>query len=693
MFKQVMENVYGKSVLVIGSGGREHALANKLALSSKVDIVYVAPGNGGTVDGKLRNVGDLDISGEAVVSFVKENSVDLVVIGPEQPLIEGITDVLEEANVPTFGPTLKAAKLEASKAWSKDFFEKYSLPTAEYRTFTDFDEAKKYIEEVPHKVVVKASGIAAGKGVLMPQSTAEAVEAARKVMVERAFGDAGAECVIEEYLEGEECSVLAFCDGKQAVTMPAAQDHKRAYDNDEGPNTGGMGAYAPAPCVTPAVRGQIDDIMQRTVEAMSAEGAPFKGCLFGGFMLTPRGPMLLEYNCRFGDPETQVLTSLLDSDLYEILLSCANGNLRRSQVSWAAGCSACTVVCAAPGYPGSYPKGLPLTGVAEANQVPGVQVFHAGTKLGSTSSLVTSGGRVVTVTGVGAGIQEAVLKAYAGVDSISFEGKEYRKDIARRAIDAPVRIGVLGSTRGSSLQPVIDAIESGALRARIEVVLSNKADSGILERASKHRLNAVHVAAETADGKKKRRADFDAEVTELLERQGVQLVLMIGYMRIVSREFTDTWKYRCLNVHPSLLPEFAGGMDLDVHLAVIEAGKTHSGCTVHFVTEEVDGGPIVYQAECEVKAEDTAESLKARVQALEGVSFIAAIEQFRLGTIGPYASGPMEGLGMALLSPTRTLGSILMQERPWLRKSNLFAKPPGEQAATRRWEDLGDYSI
>lgn len=640
--EMALRNAYGKNVLVIGSGGREHALATKLSFSDKVDMVYVAPGNGGTSGGKLKSTDELKNADE-VEAFANKNSIDLVVVGPEQPLIEGITDELERRGISVFGPSLKAARLEASKAWMKDFFQRHSLPTAKYRTFSSFEEAKQYIEQAPHKVVVKASGIAAGKGVLMPQSTAEAVEAARTIMVDRAFGEAGAECVVEMCLQGEECSVLAFCDGQQAVTMPAAQDHKRAYDNDEGPNTGGMGAFAPAPCVTPAIKRQLDGIMQSTVEAMAKEGAPFKGCLFAGFMLTEQGPMLLEYNCRFGDPEAQVLMPLLDGDLFEIMQACAKGRLRRSQVSWVSK-AACTVVCAAPGYPGPYPKGIPLAGLDQAQQLEGVTVHHAGTSADpATGALVTSGGRVVAVTGVGASVRQALSKAYSGVAVVAFEGKRYRSDVGRRAAEAPVRIGILSSTRGSSLQPVIDAIASGELRASIEVVVSDKSDSGILDRAAKHRLWAVHVPATGADGKRKKRAEYDAEVTQALQQAGVQLVLMIGYMRIASPHFIDCWRFRCLNVHPSLLPAFAGGMDLAVHKAVIEAGKRRSGCTVHFVTEEVDGGPVVCQAECDVREDDTPESLKARVQALEGACFISAIEQFGTESIGPHAPGGTGG--------------------------------------------------
>ncbi len=656
---------YGKSVLVVGSGGREHALTHALSESSKVDKIYVAGGNGGvkSMGPNVEVIAGLNVSGgsyiDELVTFATQRQVALVVIGPEQPLIDGVVDALELANIPVFGPSLAAAQLEASKAYSKEIFSKYGLPTATYRTFKDYTQACEYVKSVTHKVVVKASGIAAGKGVIMPSSTEEALAAVKLVMVDKVFGPAGDECVIEEWLQGEEVSVLAFCDGKRAVAMPAAQDHKRAYDGDRGPNTGGMGAYAPTPCVTPTIRKKIEDILQRTVEAMAAEGRPYRGCLFGGFMLTPdNGPMILEFNCRFGDPEAQVVLPLLhpQSDLFEIMLSCSAkgggeaGGLRPSSVQFEAGRYACAVVCASKGYPGSYPKGITISGIEEAGALPGVQIYHAGTELSGAKSgdnsgttLVTSGGRVVAVTGSSESLEAAIATAYKGVQHVSFEGKEYRSDVGKRALEAPVMLGVVGSTRGTSLQAVIDAIEGGALHARITCVLSDKADTGILERATKHGLHAVHIPSKTADGRKKSRAAYDAEVTTALESQGVQLVLMVGYMRIVSPDFTSRWNYRCINVHPSLLPDFAGGMDLAVHSAVLAAGKKRSGCTVHFVTAEVDGGPIVVQSTCEVMEDDTPESLKARVQALEGVSFIKAIEMYRQGVIGPSASGPHGG--------------------------------------------------
>jgi len=630
-----LEKEAGAQVLVVGSGGREHAIALKLAESPQVDRVYLAPGNGGTGEGthwKFQNIpiGVEDIP--AVVDFCKEKDIALVAVGPEAPLVIGMVDALIAAGVPAFGPTQAASQLEASKAFSKDFMSKCGVRTARYQNFDDADAAIAYINSIDHKVVVKASGLAAGKGVIMSETKEEAIQAVKDMMLDQSFGSAGSEVVIEEWMEGPEVSLLTFCDGNTCVAMPPAQDHKRALDGDKGLNTGGMGAYAPAPVCTPATLRECMEMMNKVVQKMKEEGKPYTGVLYGGFMLTATGPSILEFNCRFGDPETQVVLPLLKSDLYEVMLACAEGRLDPAMVEWYADAAA-TVVCAAPGYPSSYPKGLPITGLEEAGKATGATVYHAGTKM-TEEGLVTSGGRVLAVTGRGRHFKQALQRAYAAVDKINFEGMHRRLDIGHRALNAPVKLGVLGSTRGSDLQPILDAIQAKTLNAEVAIVISNKADAYILERARNHGLKAVHIS-----GKGKKRAEFDAEATAALQDVGVQLVLCIGYMRILSPQFCKTWEDRCLNVHPSLLPDFAGGMDLDVHRAVLEAGKEKSGCTVHWVTEEVDGGGIVVQESCPVEPGETPESLKAKVQALEGQAFLKAIEMFRKGEVGPEAKG------------------------------------------------------
>jgi len=421
------------TVLVMGGGAREHALAVHLAKSVLVGDVVVWPGNAGCTGGKLRR---LD-SKEPPAKVAKDLGTSLVVIGPEGPLVEGVADQLQAAGVPCFGPTRAAARLEWSKAFSKDFFTRHSLPTARYHTFTDFEAACAHVKSVDYAVVLKASGLAAGKGVLIPpaRDVAAAVDGLRKIMVERAFGAAGDEVVIEELLEGEEVSVLALCDGKTSVCLPGAQDHKRALDGDQGLNTGGMGAYAPAPCLTPALQAEVASIVQRTMEGLATEGTPFIGCLFAGLMLTRQGPMLLEYNTRMGDPETQVVLPLLRSDLYEVLFACATGQLAnvKLDVDHAAHCA--TVVVASSGYPEEYAKGMPVLGLAEA-EAAGAVVFHAGTAE-KDGKVVANGGRVLAVTGLGRSLREAVDKAYAGVGRIAFDpptSMHFRKDIAARAL-------------------------------------------------------------------------------------------------------------------------------------------------------------------------------------------------------------------------------------------------------------------
>jgi phosphoribosylamine--glycine ligase/phosphoribosylglycinamide formyltransferase/phosphoribosylformylglycinamidine cyclo-ligase/phosphoribosylamine--glycine ligase/phosphoribosylformylglycinamidine cyclo-ligase len=633
-----------QDVLVVGSGGREHTIACKLRESASVRHVFCAPGNGGTaVEPDMTN---LAINGDDVEGLVKgaqERKVGLIFVGPEAPLCAGLADACQKAGIPCFGPSKAAAELEASKAYSKDFFTRYNLPTAAFKTFRagEFDNASEYVKNeyaAGREVVVKASGLCAGKGVLMPESLEEALQAVKSVMLEGAFGKAGDEVVIEQLLIGEECSCMAFADGRYASMMVPAQDHKRINDGDSGPNTGGMGAYAPAPCLTPRLRREVEEILQRTVDGLAADGRPYVGVLYGGFMLTKDGPLLLEYNCRFGDPETQVLIPLLDSDLFEIALGCAEGNLRARvpEVQWKKGVAA-TVVCAAKGYPDSYPKGLPISGIQAANKIARVKVYHAGTKLNGPEGYhvdakqevhhVTSGGRVLAVTGIGDDIREAIQAAYAGVDQIQFEpatGLHARRDIGHRALKRPVRIALVGSTRGSSSQATIDAIKSGDLNAKVVLVVSNKKDAGILERAQREGLRHLHIPC----AKGTERSVYDAKVSEALKEEGVDLVMLVGFMRIVSPEFCKEWERAIVNVHPSLLPKHAGGMDLEVHQAVLDAKEEESGCTVHYVTAEVDGGPIVVQRRVPVTSEDTAESLKAKVQAEEGPALIEAVRAF-----------------------------------------------------------------
>ncbi|XP_039244021.1 trifunctional purine biosynthetic protein adenosine-3 [Pipra filicauda] len=422
-------------VLVLGGGGREHALAWKLAQSPHVKHVFVAPGNAGTADnGKISNAAVPVSDHAALAQFCRDQDIRLVVVGPEVPLAAGVVDDLTAAGIRCFGPTAKAAQLESSKSFSKAFFDRHGIPTARWKAFTDPRAACSFINSANFPaLVVKASGLAAGKGVIVASTKAEACKAVTEMMQDKSFGTAGETVVVEELLEGEEISCLCFTDGVTVAPMPPAQDHKRLLDGDEGPNTGGMGAYCPAPQISKDLLQQIrDTVLQKTVDGMRKEGVPYLGVLYAGLMLTKDGPKVLEFNCRFGDPECQVILPLLQSDLYEVMQAVVDKRLSSSLPVWLEGSAAVTVVMASQGYPGAYPKGLEITGLAQAQQL-GLEVFHAGTAL-RDGRVLTSGGRVLTVTALGHDLPTALQQANRGVASIHFQGAIYRKDIGARAI-------------------------------------------------------------------------------------------------------------------------------------------------------------------------------------------------------------------------------------------------------------------
>ncbi|KAA0145940.1 hypothetical protein FNF31_07900 [Cafeteria roenbergensis] len=728
-----------RDVLVVGGGGREHALAWRLAQSPQLgtgDTVYVAPGNGGTAlcSSARCDVSNVAISATdipALVRFAREKRVRLVVVGPEQPLVEGLADALAAEGIPCFGPSKAAAELEGSKAYCKDFMARHGIPTAEYATFSDSKAAEEHIldaRKTADRVVIKTSGLAAGKGVVLPANRAAAAKEAHAFLDGGKFGAAGKTIVVEELLEGVEASVLAFCDGVTAWPLPAAQDHKRIWEFDQGPNTGGMGAFAPSPAVDEAMSEHVRrTVLQPAVDGMRAEGRPFVGVLFAGLMISPagraprsastapdgRGVSVLEFNVRLGDPETQVVLPLLhpDVDLLALMADCTRGELHlwlapgpdgQRRLRFRPGAAA-TVVAASHGYPAAYAKGRPISiagssthggsGVAGSSRgasggVPGVAgtlLFHAGTQLESDSAsadparpftLRTSGGRVLAVTGIGATIDAALERAYAGMAAVSFQGKAFRRDIGRSyhrpRPHEPLRVGVLGSTNGTDLAAVLGAID-GTLRVRdlppldasVEVVISNRSGAGILDKARARGIPALHVprVRVSPGGPFESREEYGRKLIDALDGHDVDVVLLVGFMQILAGNVCDRYKWRILNVHPSLLPAHAGGMDTDVHAEVLAAGETESGCTVHFAEETVDSGPYLVQRRCPVyPRRDDAAALKERVQALEGEAFVDALRLYqdrrgfltavlRKGYASSSAAGVLAGLGAPGIVP------------------------------------------
>ena len=418
-------------VLVVGSGGREHAVVKKLAENPEIERIYCAPGNGG-ISVQATPVDIKAIDAEGMVAFAKKEGIDFAVVTPDDPLVLGMADAMEEAGIPAFGPSKKAAQIEGSKVFAKNLMKKYGIPTAKYEVFDDPGKVVEYIERencIP--AVIKADGLALGKGVVIAKNLEEAKGAVHSIMEDKIFGKSGNQVVVEEFLTGKEVSVLAFTDSHTVSPMVSSMDHKRAYDNDEGPNTGGMGTIAPSPYYTADVAKRcMEEIFLPTVEAMKKEGCPFKGCLYFGLILTEQGPKVIEYNCRFGDPETQVVLPLLKTDLFTIMRAVRDEHLSELDIQWSTGAAAC-VVLASGGYPKKYETGFPIEGLDEDGGHPGVIVYHAGTKK-QDGKFLTAGGRVLGVTGLGDNLPQALEKAYDAVKEITFEKVHYRTDIGKK---------------------------------------------------------------------------------------------------------------------------------------------------------------------------------------------------------------------------------------------------------------------
>ncbi len=419
-------------ILVIGSGGREHAIVWKLSQSKKVKKIFCAPGNGGIKEiAELVDIKADDIPG--LLDFAKNNKIDLTVVGPEAPLVKGIVDIFKENGLKAFGPHKDVAMLEGSKVFSKNVMKKFKLATAGFKVFDNPVGAKKYLNEIGIPVVIKADGLAAGKGVIIPKTIEEGEQAIDSIMIEKIFGESGNKIILEDCLEGEEASILIFTDGKVIVPLESAQDHKRIFDNDIGPNTGGMGAYSPAPVVSKTVMDNvIKNVFRPLIDGLRKEGKIYKGVLYAGLMMTKDGPMVLEFNVRFGDPETQAILPRLKSDLADIMLACVEGTLDKIDVKWNKA-SCISVVCASKGYPDEYEKNKEILGLEEAGNIKDVIVFHAGTK-DKNGKIFTDGGRVLGVTSLGKDIRSAKVNAYKAIENIKFEGMQYRKDIGDKAI-------------------------------------------------------------------------------------------------------------------------------------------------------------------------------------------------------------------------------------------------------------------
>ena len=416
-------------VLVVGSGGREHTLVWKISQSRKVDKIYCAPGNGGIKElAELVNIKADDV--DALLSFAKENKIDLTIVGPEVSLVKGIVDIFQKEGLKIFGPTKELAMLEGSKVFAKEAMTKFGLPTADFKVFDDPEDAKKYLNEKGAPIVVKADGLAAGKGVIVAKTVEEAETAIEDIMVKKIFGGAGDRLILENCLEGEEASILVFSDGKNIAPLVSAQDHKRIFDNDEGPNTGGMGAYSPAPVVSGEIFNDIiDKVFRPMITGLAKQGKYYKGVLYGGLMMTKHGPMVLEFNVRFGDPETQAILPRLKSDLVDVAIACIEGNLDKINLEWDERSCLC-IVAASKGYPGSYEKHKKISGLEDVKDG---MVFHAGT-VSENGNIFTNGGRVLGVAGLGSDIKSAKLKAYEAAGKIKFDGIYYRKDIGDKAI-------------------------------------------------------------------------------------------------------------------------------------------------------------------------------------------------------------------------------------------------------------------
>lgn len=635
--------IMGKNVLIIGSGGREHALGWKLKQSKHVENIYFVPGNGGTAKlGENIKINSSNTLG--LLKFAKKNKIDLTVVGPEDTLNLGIVDKFQRSGLLIFGPTKKASKLESSKGWFLKFAQRHKIPVPKFRVFSSYERAVSFVDSCSWgDIVIKADGLAGGKGVVLPKTKEEAMVVLKEMIVKGKFNESGRKVVIQERLYGEEVSVMAFCDGINIKVLTPAQDHKKVNDGDKGPNTGGMGAFSPVPMLN---KKQLDMIEQKilmpTVDGMRKEGSPFKGLLFAGLIITRFGPVVLEYNVRFGDPETQVQLLMLKSDLFSHLFACARGKLASEKVEFNKG-FAVTVVLACLGYPGFYTKGQLIHGL-DQDCPKDIIIFHAGTKL-TQGQHFSIGGRVLNISTRAGSLKTAIKKTYEAIDNktVYFKSMHYRKDIGAKALVKRIfRVVILISGIGSTMEQIIKASKNEELMGVkvVGVISSDKTAHGI----RKARKMGVSVKLINPNDK-----NFAGKLLKLIDSFKPDLVSQNGWLPLTPTNVIKKYNNKIINQHPAPLdPEHRIGKDYDFggfgmyglvpHIAIINFRNlvkrdVYTEATVHLVTEKYDQGPVVGRRELKITKSDTPESLQKKLLPIEHETVINVIRKFASGEI------------------------------------------------------------
>lgn len=604
-----------KKVFVIGSGAREHAIVNSLLKNEDIDHIYIYPGNDGIVTSKV-SLSKLSPYSKDFEDFCKTD-IDLVVPGQEDELVNGIVDNITKLDIDIFGPTQEAARIEGSKEFAKRFMMMNNIPTSSYDVFTNIDNAISYVNDIGYQnCVIKASGLAGGKGVMIPESQYDAIQILKDMLIHKRFGNAGDKVIIEEKLYGTEVSVMGFCNGKDVWLMPQAQDYKRFGDDNTGLNTGGMGSHAPVFTLNTQELSQVKKHMECVVKKLN-----YKGVLYAGLMKTTNGLSFLEFNCRFGDPEAQVLLALLDSDLYSIMKDCIDGN--NLKVKWKTG-YASNVVLSHLQYP--MAKSKELLEINGIDNVKDIQILYSNVSC-KDNKIYTTGGRVMSLVSYSNSMYSSISKIYNNAHKIHYDLMYYRRDIGFSNIICENtnfrkhKIAILGSTNGTSSQLLMDQIKSGKLNASIGVVVTNRSDSSLLDKARERKIPAIYFPKEKNMNIKK----YDNILVEIFRSFDIDFVYLVGYMNIVSNVLINEYKDKIFNIHPSLLPKYSGMMDTSVHESVIKNNEITSGCTLHFVTEEIDKGDIIIQKQCFVGSSDS-KDLKLRVQELESKAIVESVK-------------------------------------------------------------------